>query len=155
MDKKSYLDLLKQQNIKPSQIILNESAPAGFKKITDLPSNVVKELQKVYKTKKNNPQEDYKNAWYWITSDDSNDKNMNLSFIKKYDLCPIFGYGNGDYAWYSLKNNNVYDYNHELNTFNDLAAGKRHAKNGLWLFTKFEDWLVNVINKKRDSAFKF
>jgi hypothetical protein len=131
---------------------LQEIQGNKYKTIKELPSNIVSDITKI--NKKNLLTKIYDSGWYWINSDDTNDKNMNLKFISKYDLCPIFSYSNGDYAWYSFSNKKVYDYNHELNTFNDLAAGKRHPKNELWLATPYPVWLQQVINNKSKDAFK-
>lgn len=67
-----------------------------------------------------------------------------MSFIQTMKLSFIFAYRNGDYAAYSFKDNKVYDWNHEVASFND------QSKMGVAL--SYQKWIVLVSTKKKVDA---
>lgn len=100
----------------------------------------------------------YNGIYQWI-SNDPNFHQKNLRFIKRYNLVPIHEYRNGDSAWYSLKNDHVYAFNHELGTFNDIAEKEvdLSMSPGIWLAMPYQKWKrsrkIDAWEKQEEQCF--
>ncbi len=100
-------------------------------------------------------QRSHKDAMKWFTmtsklgSDlDITQAAMLLTTIKDYKLFGILEYGNGDSAWYSFRDKKVYDFNHELNLFNNKPHRQMHRP------APYKQWANEVLSEKRYDAFK-
>jgi len=120
------------------------------KEIELLPEDLKSGLMELYKKEKNirNPNlkhiaQENKSNMIWIKG------NRDKSLIKKNKLYGIYGYINGDSAWFSLSDNKVYDFNHELGLFNVF-----YKDTGVWLAQPYKQWLKDAISRKHDSAWK-
>lgn len=134
--------------------------------VKNLPEDLISLLMWAYedrgyyrKAKLKHIEKTNKDAYGWIKPPKkysiSKDTKMNLAFIKTNDLIGIYHYGNGDYAWFSFKNNNIHDFNHELNTFNELAVKEKRAKKShLWMPYNYKKWMIDIKKHKHDSAWK-
>jgi len=75
--------------------------------------------------------------------------NISLKFIDVMNLRWIYTYWNGDSAWYSFKDKKVYDYNHELEEFNDYKR-KNDIKLNHAIF--YKNWIQEVEAELHDDA---
>ena len=78
-----------------------------------------------------------------------------LEFIDSQKLYWIYPYGNGDSAWYSIKDKKIYDWNHELGAFNALL--KNHKENYVSRLSDdvdYQTWMDEVDKGLRVYAWK-
>ena len=73
--------------------------------------------------------------------------NKTLKFITDYNIIIVFSYRSGDYAGYSIKDSNIYDFNHDIGTFNILKKEEGGTK-----AINYKDWINLVRTEKRIDA---
>jgi len=132
-----------------------------------LPEPVIKHLTQVIYPRKNygHGKKKYgvgdinqanKSAYYMVyNNEDPGWSQKNLQIVKRLKLIGIYGYGNGDYAWYSLVNGKVYDMNHDLGNFSAfLSKQNLKYKNRLYPPMTYKQWATTILNSKRMDAWR-
>ena len=75
----------------------------------------------------------------------------NLKTANKLKLIGVLNFGNGDYAFYSLKNGNIYIWTHDFGDFSHKVDGKERKK--LWQPMSYGSWVKKLKSGKMIDAF--